>query len=188
MSDRQLANSDPLLFCNFSTCRASRRASRAYARGIRLLWPTMSGEGNSSEALKFPAPRIPIAHPLTAYAVRCSSPPGLTGHQWRALDPAALEPVRNVLTALRRDVRTLYSAGRSWADDVVRARLDLAISELSEVVSEQRYDLASLGRYLAAHSGPAPVRTREADDRYLNRLIRAEQNRIDHRRPKGKTR
>lgn len=126
-------------------------------------------------------PRLPGAHPLVALAVRCSSPPGLPGSDWRLFDPEVLQPIARVLAKLRSDVRILYGNGRNWNSDEVRGLLEFGILELSRVVFEEGIDTTALGRYLtAARTGRLP-RTPEEDDRYSLRLIRREANTIANR-------
>ncbi|MFI8976512.1 hypothetical protein ACIGO9_26750 [Nocardia asteroides] len=135
--------------------------------------------------LAFPPPALPPAHPLTALAVKVSAPPGMLGTDWQLFDPAELQPLGRVLTRLRADVRALYSTGAAWGSDAVRARLDSALAELAQVVADEGIDVAALGRYLHRRRPSGPIRSREADDRHIAKLIRQEQNRIDHRAPKG---
>lgn len=142
----------------------------------------MSEAKDLDAAVVFPAPSLPPAHPLVALVVKATSPPGLAGPEWAAFDPSAMTPLRGVITELRSSARELYRAGHAWGSPELRSLLDDGLAEMAAAVCDYGYSVDGLARYLLAHRTSVPLRTKASDARFFDKMIRREQNRIDHKK------
>ncbi|UGT63946.1 hypothetical protein [Nocardia asteroides] len=128
------------------------------------------------------APPLPLDHPLVALVVLASSKRGLSGPQWQLFQWPQLVPFAPVFKRLRADVDLLHATPSLGSRHAVQQRTAAALAELAEVVAEHFPGRdAELRRFIGDRIADGPLVSRATDDKRMNKLIRQEQNRIDHR-------